>query len=70
MSSISRSRERLYLGRVAAPATVVVDDGEALGEEPRELLHLLELAVAERAGDEDYRRARAVAVVGDAAAVI
>jgi hypothetical protein len=63
-------RERLRLGRVAAPAPVVVDHGAALREQPRQLLHLLELAVAERAADENHGRARAEAVVGDVAPVL
>jgi hypothetical protein len=67
---LALERERLHLGRVAATATVVVDHRAVLGEQLRQLLHLLELAVAESAADEDDCRTRAVAVVGDAAAVL
>jgi hypothetical protein len=41
------------------------DDAEAVGQQLAELAHLLELALAQRAPDQDQPRPAAVPVVGD-----
>jgi hypothetical protein len=62
--------ERSRLGRVAAAATVVVDDRDAaLREQLRQFDHVREVPEAERAADQDQRRAGAQAVVRDLRAV-